>query len=113
MSETLRLELAPLGVTVITGMLGAIESNFHDNDSWHGIPETSRYKSIEPQIARKAAGTDDLKRDDVDEFARQFVNDVLKGASGQVWRGAKAQTCRVLGHHAPIGLLVCRHPMNS
>lgn len=32
LSETLRLELAPLGVTVITGMLGSIRTNFHSND---------------------------------------------------------------------------------
>ena len=105
-SETLRLELAPLGVTVITGMLGNIKSNFHLNDSWQGMPDTSRYKSVEPQIAKNAEGKIGPKKDEVEDFARRFVSDILRGASGQVWRGAKAQTVRAIGHHAPMGLLV-------
>lgn len=68
MSETLRLELAPLGVTVITGMLGNIESNFHVNDSWQGIPESSRYKLVEQQIAKTAEGKVGPKKDKVEEF---------------------------------------------
>lgn len=53
-SETLRLELAPLGLTVITGMLGNIESIFYVNDSWQGVPESSRYKSVEGGFAPRA-----------------------------------------------------------
>lgn len=53
-SETLRLELAPLGVTVITDMLGNIESNFYVNDSWQGVLKSSRYKSVEGGFALRA-----------------------------------------------------------
>ena len=107
LSETLRLELAPLGVTVITGMLGSIESNIHVNDSWQGVPESSRYKSAEAQIAKQAEGMIGPKKEKVEDFARRFADDILKGASGQVWRGAMAQTTRALGYHAPMSLLVC------
>lgn len=104
-SETMRLELAPLGVTVVTGMLGNIESNFHTNDSWQGLSESSRYKSVEPQITKTAEGKLGPKKKKADDFARRFVNDVLSGASGQIWRGTMAQTTRIIGHHAPASVL--------
>lgn len=108
LSETLRLELAPLGVTVITGMLGNIESNFHANDSWQGLlPESSRYKSVEAQISKSAEGKVGPKKEKVDDLARRLVGDILSGTSGQVWRGAMAQTVRVLAYHAPTRVLVC------
>ncbi|KAI9712848.1 MAG: hypothetical protein M1820_001470 [Bogoriella megaspora] len=101
LSETLRLELASLGVTVVTGMLGSIETNFHDNDPWKPLPEDSVYKSIEDKVR----GRKGPKSEKVEVFARNFVGDVLGGASGQVWRGAVAQTSRTMGYHAPMGLL--------
>ena len=106
MSETLRLELAPFGVTVVTGMLGHIESNVHANDPWNGLPESSRYKAVEAQMAKSAEGTIGPKLEKVDDFARRFVADVLGGASGQVWRGAGARTVRAVGYHAPTSVLV-------
>ena len=106
MSETLRLELAPLGVTVITAMLGNIESNFRINDSWQGLPATSNYKSVHTQIAKTAEGKIGPKKEKAEDFARRFVEDILNGISGQVWRGAMAQTVRVLAYHAPARVLV-------
>jgi len=106
-SETLRLELAPLGVTVIMGVLGHIEFSFHVNDSWQWLPESSRYKSVEAQIAKSAEGKGSPKAESAEDFTRRSVGDVLGGASGQVWRGAKAQTVRVVGQLAPVRILVC------
>ena len=106
MSETLRLELAPLGVTVVTGMLGNVQSNFHANDFWHGISESSRYKSVEIQIANTAEGKIGPKAEEAGTFAKHFVDDVLNGKSGQVWRGPMAQTVRAMGYHAPTKVLV-------
>ena len=106
MSETLRLELAPFGVTVVTGMLGHIESNIHTNDSWKGLSETSRYALAEPQIANFAEGKIGPKPEKPEEFARHLVEDVLGGKSGQIWRGAMAQTTRAVAYHAPGRLLV-------
>ena len=106
MSETLRLELAPLGVTVITAMVGSVESNIHVNDSWQGLPETSRYKSVEAQAAKTASGDIGPKKEKAEDFARHLVDDVLGGASGKVWRGAFAQTSRIMGYLAPMALLV-------
>ena len=107
LSETLRLELAPLGVSVITGMLGSIETNFHLNDAWQGLSESSRYKSVESQIAKTAEGKVGPKKERVEDFARRFTEDILKSTSGRVWRGAMAQTTRHVGYHAPMSVLVC------
>jgi hypothetical protein len=102
----MRLELAPLGVRVITGMLGKIESKFHDNDAWEGLPESSPYKGVENQIRLTACGAVGPKCEKLDEFAARFVDDITGGASGQVWRGAMAQTTRFMAYHAPTSLLV-------
>ena len=110
MSETLRLELAPFGVTVVTGMLGRIQSNIYHNDTWKGLPESSRYQSVEPQMAKGADGNIGPKPEDAHEFAQRFVSDILGGASGQIWRGAKAQTVRAVGYHAPAAILVRSGP---
>ena len=106
MSETMRLELVPLGVTVVTGMLGNIESNFHKNDSWQGLSESSRYESAEAQITKSAEGKVGPKAEKADDSANRFVDDILRGALGQVWRGSMAQRVRVVGYHAPMKVLV-------
>ena len=106
LSETLRLELAPLGVRVITAMLGSVESNFHTDDAWRGLPASSLYKSVEAQVTRTAAGQAGPKKEGVGEFAARFADDITNGASGQVWRGAMAQTTRFMAYHAPMSLLV-------
>ena len=107
MSETLRLELKPFGVVVLTAMLGHIESNFHVNDSWQGLPASSNYKSVEEQIAKSAQGKTGSKAEDLEDFARGLISDVLRGRSGQVWRGNRAQTVRFIGYHAPSSIIVC------
>lgn len=90
-------------------MLGYVKSKFHIKDSWQDAPESSRYKSVEPQIRNVADGEVGPEGENFDDFPRRFVGDILKGASGQVWRGAKAQTVKALGH-APMSLLVCDGP---
>lgn len=87
-------------------MLGSIESNFQNNDKWHGAGESSIYKSIESKITRTAEGKIGPKKENAEVFARRFVDDVLRGVSGQVWRGAMAQTTRAVGYHAPASVVV-------
>lgn len=86
LSETLRLELAPLGVTVLTAMIGNIESNFHNNDFWQGLPESSLYKSVEAQVAKTAEGKIGPNKEPPEDFAKRFMDDILSRSSGQVWR---------------------------
>ena len=111
LSETLRLELAPLGVTVVTGMIGVVASNFASNDTWPGLKEGSLYKCIELEIGRHVTSYTTMG-ENTKVFASHFIDDIfLKGASGQVWRGSEARIARFMGYHAPMSVLVS-NPIN-
>ena len=103
MSDTLVLELAPQGVKVITGMLDYIESNIDDNVPGRGTPESSRYIAVGEQIAESAEGNIGQKFENLDDFARKFVDDISGGVTGQ-WRGAGVQA---------FGGLVFTPPLSS
>ncbi|KAJ9162184.1 NAD(P)-binding protein [Coniochaeta hoffmannii] len=86
-SNTLRLELSPFDVRVVTVVPGAVETNM--NSSHVLAPSTlpagdSLFKPAEKHIAK--ANIPD--RMSVDLFAEKVVADVLGGATGRVWRGA-------------------------
>lgn len=59
LSETLRLELAPLNVRVITLMAGNVQSNIGDNGAPpQKLPPSSHYLPIEKHIAEKSEWAD-------------------------------------------------------
>lgn len=108
LSETLRLELAPLGVSVATIMVGTISSHFHDNDEF-SLPAGSRYVSIEATIAGWASGELTPKGMSADAFAASIVGDIVgttAKAGGLVWKGVNAGSVKVLGHFAPQSIMV-------
>lgn len=90
-SETLRLELAPLGVRVITLMAGNVQTNISVNaERPAALPLTSQYLPIEKDIITERKW-DEMDRN---EFAKKVVNDVLGGVSGKVWLGTSTGTVR-------------------
>ncbi|KAI3323717.1 NAD(P)-binding protein [Xylariaceae sp. AK1471] len=93
LSETLRLELSPFGVSVVTIMGGIITSKFHDNDSNSNFkaPPTSRYSSIQNVIAGWASGKSKPTGMTAENFAEHVLRDIVgKGKGGVVWRGPNA-----------------------
>ncbi|KAI1122497.1 oxidoreductase [Nemania abortiva] len=81
LSETMRLELAPFGVSVVTILPGVIDSNLHVNDAaGFDIPPTSRYAAIRNIIETWANGEaqpeDSLS---AEKFAELVVNDIDSG----------------------------------
>ena len=93
-SETLRLELSPFNVDVVTIMTGRVGTNFHDNDIKLELPSGSRYAPIEEIIAGWASGKSVPKGCSSDEFAESLVDDSvivdgskLKGNGKLIWRG--------------------------
>ncbi|KAH8846544.1 hypothetical protein MCOR27_002145 [Pyricularia oryzae] len=90
LSETLRLEMAPLGVRVITAMVGVVGTKIFLNTGNFALPPGSRYKSVEEQIAKQAQGEDLFGHMDIDTVAKRLVSDVVAGRSGKVWRGGLA-----------------------
>jgi hypothetical protein len=90
LSETMRLELAPLNVRVITLVAGGTKSKISDNGPPpESLPPTSPYLAVEKHIATKM----DFKQMPTEIFAEQVVDDVVRGTTGKVWHGVGSEIC--------------------
>lgn len=111
LSETLRLELGPFGVSVVTILPGVIDSNLHINDAKRSdMPDTSRYLAIKDMIASWASG-ETMPKDGLsaEKFAELVADDVLgtknlKG--GLLCRGPYAALLKFIGTWAPMWMAV-------
>ena len=112
-SETLRLELAPLGVKVVTAMIGTVGSKFFANSPELQLPPDSYYQPIQKQIAEVAAGKNNPKEMDVDVLAARVVADVLRGKEGRIWRGSMATAVRFVSKSVPTFIVVSKTPRNT
>jgi hypothetical protein len=91
LSETMRLELAPLNVRVITLVAGGTKSKISDNGPPpESLPPTSPYLAVEKHIATKM----DFKQMPTEIFAEQVVDDVVRGTTGKVWHSVGSKTVR-------------------
>ncbi|KUI68649.1 NADPH-dependent 1-acyldihydroxyacetone phosphate reductase [Cytospora mali] len=104
LSETLRLELAPFGVSVVTILPGVIDSKLHVNDAAaFDMPPSSRYSAIKDVIASCARG-DLFPKDSAsaEKFAELVVDDIIGTGKGKlVSRGPYALMLRCIGQWAP------------
>ena len=105
-SETLRLELAPLNVKVVTAMVGTVTSKFFVNTPELQLPPNSYYQPIQKQIAAIATGKNITKAMDGDTFAARVVADVLGGKEGRIWRGSTATAVRYVSKFVPTFIVV-------
>ncbi|KAF2194252.1 oxidoreductase [Zopfia rhizophila CBS 207.26] len=103
--ETLRIELAPLGVEVLTIVTGSIETAILTNGPQPKVSPSSHYYSLEKDIKERAKGNDGYKRMKADEFAEGVVGDVLRGATGKVWRGENATATRIASVLMPMPVM--------
>jgi 1-acylglycerone phosphate reductase len=99
--------MKPFGVKVVTVITGAIETNLFTNSPEHKLPADSLYREAGKEIALRATGTDVSKRSKSEDFARDLVQDTLRGASGRVYRGAMASSVRFASTCIPTSVLVC------
>ncbi|RAH51303.1 uncharacterized protein BO95DRAFT_458654 [Aspergillus brunneoviolaceus CBS 621.78] len=104
-SETLRLELQPYNVRVISLVTGTVATNVMSHANLT-LPKSSLYHKALPEIQIRGAGKDVLSKSAPDDFARQVVQDILAGASGPVWRGAMASMVKVVSKYIPTGIWV-------
>ncbi|KAH8179962.1 short chain dehydrogenase domain-containing protein [Sarocladium implicatum] len=83
MSETLRLQMEPLGVTVITAVMGGMATAQNDppNRPVLELPQDSYYSSIYPDIKRHQRAENFPTKQNVDVAARNLVNDIEKGVA--------------------------------
>ena len=94
MSETMRVELEPLGVRVITSICGSCDTPmFGKPGGPMQLPEASHYHGVE-QEAWKERMDHQIQAMDVDLLASKLVKDILGGARGSIWHGAFASLVR-------------------
>lgn len=111
LSETLRLEVAPLGVQVQTIMVGNVKTNALVDKAAFVLPPTSRYLEIRDAIARWVAGGDRPKGMSPDVFAEKLVKDILSRKRGLIYRGGESSTAAFISRYLPtwiMNYLVCR-----
>lgn len=107
LSDTLRLELSPFGVSVVTVMVGTVSTPFHANEPDVELPPSSRYIAIRETIQRWAKGKAGPKGGSVEELAAALVEVIVgKGQSGQVWKGNNNASVKFVSRWVPAFLLV-------
>lgn len=105
-SEALRLEMAPLGIKVVTLVTGAVKSQGQTYFGDFKLPSTSKYLAIEDAIANRAQGGDGFPRMDTKLYAEQVVKDVLRGATARLWIGNNATAAKWVSALLPDSLIV-------
>ncbi|KAL1878229.1 hypothetical protein Daus18300_002146 [Diaporthe australafricana] len=105
MSDTLRLELSPFGVSVVTVMAGVVDSEFHANDPDFELPPSSRYAPIKDAIASWASGKAKPKGCSAQEFAEALVVDVIGSKRPAVYRGPRAGAVKFVTIWLPTWLV--------
>lgn len=92
LSESLRIELEPLGVRVMTVMLGQVSTQMYANTPVFHLPEGSPYEKIASTILSSSKGDLNHNNEPADVVARNLVRDTIGGRRGQIWRGGLAGT---------------------
>jgi 1-acylglycerone phosphate reductase len=94
MSETLRIELEPLGVRVVTSTCGSVDTPmFGKPGGPMKLPETSYYHGVQ-DAAWKERMDHQRQAANVDVLAGKLVRDIIRGTRGVIWHGAFAPLVR-------------------
>lgn len=103
-SNTLRVELAPFGVKVITVVTGAVESNIFRGE--HQLPHDSLYLPvIEESQARLLSIQADAMSSDA--YAKSVVSQVLRKSPRKlIWEGNKSWVVWFVSSFLPQGSMV-------
>ncbi|KAI0531658.1 putative short-chain dehydrogenase/reductase [Xylaria digitata] len=96
MSECLRTELAPLGVRVITGIIGAVHTPIHERAGELNLPTESYYQNLRDRINDVRQGKAKSGSVDTESVCQGIIADIMGCKSGIIWRGGRASTVRWL-----------------
>ncbi|TVY19437.1 Short-chain dehydrogenase cctT [Lachnellula arida] len=105
MSDTLRLELSPFKVNVLSVVTGAVQTKGLTYFDDFKLPPDSLYKSIEETIFARAHGGGSPKRMDVAEYANRVVSTIIKGSSNKTWPGPVAGFIKFASGYFPTWLM--------
>ncbi|KAK8033520.1 oxidoreductase [Apiospora marii] len=103
-SEVMRIEMAPLGVTVTTGMLGAVATPIHDNAGALNLPAGSYYTAVKETISKQRQGEHKPGAEKPEVTARNMYNDIIRGKA-VIWRGGFAGLIKFLQAWMPSVLI--------
>ncbi|KAJ9645533.1 NADPH-dependent 1-acyl dihydroxyacetone phosphate reductase [Knufia peltigerae] len=115
LSDTLRLELAPLNIKVLTVVTGSVKTNIHQNSPKFMLPTgaavgeggtatESRYLAVSSTLEKRWNDQVDYDPSTPQDFARDVIGDVLAGATGKIWRGRHASETRWARYFMPVWL---------
>lgn len=125
LSETLRLELSPFGVSVTTVITGTVKTKFHVNDTVYAVhdgaqelplPAGSWYELIKDIIATWANGASNPKGCPADEFAETLATRLLgregrKG--GKLYEGNLSGVIKFVTNWLPTFVVVSGDRLSS
>ena len=92
--ETLRVEMAPLGVRFLTVVTGSVATNIRANVVVTTLPKDSYYELLEDETLIKATGQYGIVRGEAQEYAENVVRDILARATGRTFRGKNSSMVR-------------------
>ncbi|KAI0142904.1 putative short-chain dehydrogenase/reductase [Xylariaceae sp. FL1272] len=101
MSECMRTELAPLGVRVITGVIGAVHTPIHQRAGDLSLSDASYYGNLRDHINQVRQGSHKPGAVDPAILCKELVDDIVGGRTGIVWRGGTATSVRYLSWMLP------------
>ncbi|KAI1263147.1 putative short-chain dehydrogenase/reductase [Xylariaceae sp. FL1019] len=101
MSECMRTELAPLGVRVITGIIGAVRTPIHKRAGDLSLSDGSYYSNLRDHINEVRQGSHKPGAVDPAILCEELVDDIVDGKTGIVWRGGTATGVRYLSWLLP------------
>lgn len=105
MGETLRVELAPFNVKVLTLVTGCVKADIYKKPGEFQLPPRSIYSRIVSTITDTAEGKLDPEMMPAEKYALQVVADVLKYRTELVYRGNIATMIRSISWLPPMLLV--------
>lgn len=107
-AETLRLELAPFGVKVLSIESGALRTMGQTYfDDWK-LPAHSLYEPLGHVIRNRARGQEGAPRMERQEYAKRVVSEITAGRAGKFWYGASAGVVKFAVSYLPTWLMVIK-----